>query len=119
MSKKGWIDTELFYHWLKNHFLKYAVPARPLLLIILDGHSSHFQPEVLQYAKTSEVLTPHTTHATQPLDAVVFVPLKQHWANVCHKYMQKNPGKRDNQISVLSPFQRSLDGDNKAFKCMC
>ena len=25
LSKKGWIDTELFYHWLQNHFLKYAV----------------------------------------------------------------------------------------------
>ena len=36
-------------------------------------------------------LPPHTTHASQPLDAAVFWPLKQHWANVCHKYMQ-NPG---------------------------
>ena len=45
-SKKGWIDRKLFYHCL-SHFLHYAVPARPLLLL-LDGHSSHFQPEVLR-----------------------------------------------------------------------
>ena len=95
LSKKGWIDTKLFYHWL-THFLLYAVPARPLLLL-LDGHSSHFQPEVLKEAKKRDVivfcLPPHTTHASQPLDAAVFGPLKQHWTNVCHKYMQKNPGK--------------------------
>ena len=52
---------------------------------------------MVKYAKESEVivfcLPPHTTHASQPLDAAVFGPLKQHWANACHKYMQKNPGK--------------------------
>jgi len=41
MSEKGWTDQELFLHWLK-HFLKYANPGRPLLLL-LDGHSSHFE----------------------------------------------------------------------------
>ena len=62
LSKKGWIDTELFYHWLKKHFLNYAVPARPLLLL-LDGHSSHFQPEVLKYAKECKV---HSVLLTSP-----------------------------------------------------
>ena len=64
LSKKGWIDTDLFYHWLKEHFLTYAVPGRPLLLL-LDGHSSHFQPEVLQYAKDNGVMVfclPPTQH---------------------------------------------------------
>ena len=35
LSKKGWIDTELFYHWLQNHFLKYAVLARPLYYYLM------------------------------------------------------------------------------------
>ena len=26
MSDKGWTNQELFQLWLKNHFLKYAVP---------------------------------------------------------------------------------------------
>ena len=34
MSGKGWTDQELFRHWLKDHFLKYAVASRPLLLLI-------------------------------------------------------------------------------------
>ena len=36
MSDKGWTDQELFRHWFKNHFLKYAKSGRPLLLL-LDG----------------------------------------------------------------------------------
>jgi len=50
LSAKGWVDTELFKGWLVNHFLKYAVGGRPLLLI-LDGHSGHYQPELIKYAK--------------------------------------------------------------------
>ena len=41
MSGKGWTDQELFRHWLKDHFLKYAVAQRPLFLL-MDGHSSHY-----------------------------------------------------------------------------
>ena len=43
-SANGWIDTELFHLWFSTHFLKYAVSSRPLLLV-LDGHSTHYQPE--------------------------------------------------------------------------
>ena len=96
LSAKGWVDTELFKGWLVNHFLKYAVGARPLLLI-LDGHSSHYQPELIKYAKENEVilvcLPPHTTHETQPLDTSVFRSLKQNWSQVCHKFFQTNPGR--------------------------
>ena len=44
-SQKGWMDTQLFKGWLTDHFLQFAVSARPLLPL-LDGHSSHFQPNL-------------------------------------------------------------------------
>ena len=95
-SQKGWVDTELFKVWLTDHFLQFAVSARPLLLL-LDGHSSHFQPELIHYAKDHDIivfcLPPHTTHESQPLDASVFRSLKQHWQEVAHSYMESNPGK--------------------------
>ena len=94
-SQKGWVDTELFKGWLTNHFLQFAVSARPLLLL-LDGHSSHFQ--LIHFAKDHDIilfcLPPHTTHESQPLDASVFRSLKQHWQNVSHSYTQSNPGKQ-------------------------
>ena len=96
LSDKGWITTDLFEAWLMEHFLQYAVSLRPLLLL-LDGHSTHYQPDVVRYAKENNVimlcLPPHTTHETQPLDCGVFAPLKSHWSAVCHDFTQKNPGK--------------------------
>ena len=63
-----------------EHFLQLAVRARPLI-IVLDGQSSQYQPELVQYAKEKDVipfcLPPHTTHESQPLDLNVFKPLKQ------------------------------------------
>ena len=50
LSSTGWVDTDLFKSWLTDHLLKYAVGGRPLLLI-LDGHSTHYQPELIKYAK--------------------------------------------------------------------
>ena len=78
-SDSGWITTKLFKSWLCDHFLKHAVSDRPLLLL-LDGHSTHYQLEVIRYARQQKVLMlclpPHTTHKFQPLDCTVFSPFK-------------------------------------------
>ena len=104
LSDNGWVNSELFEAWLSEHFLQHAVSARPLLLL-LDGHSTHYQPQLLRVAKENDVimlcLPPHTTHEAQPLDCGVFGPLKTHWSHVCHAYLQQNPGR------VITRFQFS------------
>ena len=96
LSDKGWIDTELFEQWFDHHFLHYAPPARPVLLL-LDGHSSHYQPSVVRKAAANGVilfcLPPHTTHLAQPLDKSIFSPLKTYWSQECQNYLAMNPGK--------------------------
>ena len=96
MSKQGWIDSGLFYLWLRELFLKNIPPIRPVLLL-LDGHSTHYTPEALREAQKEGViilcLPPNTTHAAQPLDVSFFGPLKKHWSSVCHSYVSENPGK--------------------------
>ena len=95
LSSKGWIDQELFHLWFTQHFIKYAPTSRPLLLL-MDGHSSHYCPETIRYALKEKVILftfpPNTTHLTQPLDKGVFGPLKLAWRDVCHKFIVKNPG---------------------------
>jgi len=79
MTGKGWTNQQIFFHWL-THFLKYANPGRPLLLL-LDGHSSHFELSSIELAREKKVeilcLPPHTTHESQSLDSAVFGPLKK------------------------------------------
>ncbi len=96
VSDNGWIDQELFKFWLSDHFLPNASSGRPLLLL-LDGHSSHFEPCTIQHARDCGVvmlcLPPHTTHECQPLDTSFFRSLKSHWQDFCHRFYQTNPGK--------------------------
>ena len=104
LSGSGWIDTELFELWFSQHFLAYAPPARPLLLL-LDGHSSHYQPGFVKQAAEEQVivfcLPPHTTHLTQPLDKGCFGPLKMFWRQECQAYLAAHYGK------VVTRFQFS------------
>ena len=96
LSDNGWIDTELFKQWFFQHFLCHARSSRPLLLL-LDGHGSHFNLDVVTMARENDViiyiLVPHTTHEMQPLDAAVFGPLKCTWQEACHNYVQSHPGR--------------------------
>ncbi len=95
-SPNGWIDTELFENWFFHHFLMYAPPVRPLLLL-MDGHSSHYSPTFVNKAAEEKVivfcLPPNSTHRTQPLDKGAFSPLKMMWREECHNFLSKNPGK--------------------------
>ena len=108
--KKGWIDRELFHGWLVEHFLKHDVASRPLLLL-LDGHSSHYEPATIKFAKENDViilcLPPHTTHETQPLDCSLFRPLKIHWREAVHDFYQKNPGKVISKLIFSGIFRQA------------
>ena len=59
-SDNGWINTELFESWVCELFIHNTVPGRPLLLL-LDGHSTHYQPDVVKFARHNYVLPP-TSH---------------------------------------------------------
>ncbi len=104
LSKNGWIDGDLFDLWFIRHFLAHAPPVRlrPLLLL-MDGHSSHYHPSVIHRAAEKKVvmfcLPPHSSH---PLDKRCFGPLKVHWRKECWEYTISHPGR------VVTRYQSCL-----------
>ena len=110
LSSSGWMDGDLFELWFTHHFLPYAPPTRPLLLL-LDGHSSHYQPNVVKKAAEEQVilfcLPPHTTHLTQPLDKGPFGPLKMYWREECQNYLVLNPGKTITRFQFSQLFSKA------------
>jgi hypothetical protein len=104
------MNQELFHSWFTAHFLQYAPSKRPLLLL-LDGHASHYCPKTIQIAAEKQVilfaLPPNTTHLTQPLDRTCFSPLKTEWKQECHKFRTNNPGKVVNRLEFSSIFARA------------
>ena len=105
MSDSGWSNLNIFENYLREHFLPYAKPTadRPVLLLY-DGHSSHVSPNVINWARSNNiilfVLPPHTSHLLQPLDVAVFGPLKKFYNHECAIFMRYNLGKTINKYYV-------------------
>ena len=53
-STNGWINTELFFGWLANHFGK-QVTIQPVVLLV-DGHNSHTDLEVAKFGSKNQIL---------------------------------------------------------------
>ena len=77
----------------------------------MDGHSSHFNPNVIEKAAEEGVimftLPPHTSHLTQPLDKGCFGPLKVHWRKECWDYITSNPGRVITRFQFSKLFHRA------------
>ena len=63
MGDKGWINTPLFNEWF-DHFLRHPPPGR-LLLLLLDGHSTHYELDTISKAMKQQIiilsLPPHSS----------------------------------------------------------
>lgn len=85
MTPTGYTNYELAMEWI-NHFNKHTRPKTvgAKRLLILDGHGSHHTREFIQYCEDNDIIPfgmpPHMTHLFQPLDVVVFQPLKHYYA---------------------------------------
>ena len=92
VSQNGWTDGKLALHWIIDNFdavTKEKAEGQSRLLL-LDGHCSHYTPELLQRAQAANIIIlaypPHCTHALQGLDVVCFGVMKQYWAEEVLKF---------------------------------
>jgi hypothetical protein len=84
-SINRWTNKELGYLWL----MKVFDPATKeeanglLRVLLLDGHSSHYSEEFLEYARKNNIILlgypPHCTHTLQGLDVICFAKMKTCW----------------------------------------
>lgn len=98
MSKKSaYVNAEIFFEWLSDHFL----PRKPLgtVMLILDGHTSHSSSvQMLEFCEMNGIilvcLPSHTTHYLQPLDRSVFKSLKHHFYSAVEKWQRNHPDRK-------------------------
>ena len=80
VSPNGWMTGPTFLDWMKSLFLPSLPSQQSPVLLILDGHKSHISYEVRLLAREHNVhllkLPQHLTHLLQPLDLLVFKPMK-------------------------------------------
>ena len=93
VSSSGYSNDQISLEWLKHfdqHTAKKAKSKNRLL--ILDGHGSHHTIEFIEYCNSHHILPfglpPHLTHLLQPLDVVVFQPLKHYHAKALDVFVR-------------------------------
>ena len=85
VTDSGYSNAELSLQWLQ-HFQRHIQKARKgkYVLLIMDNHGSHHSMEFIQYCWDHDIipfgLPANLTHLLQPLDVVVFQPLKHYHA---------------------------------------
>lgn len=89
--KTAYINSGIFFDWLKTHFLPRKPPGK--VLLIIDGHASHLNnPETLTFALSNDIeflcLPNHCTHYLQPLDRAVFKSLKLFFYQAASNWMK-------------------------------
>ena len=84
ISDNGYMDTTLFYVFIDQLFIPKTKHISGQKLLILDGHGSHLDINTIQLCRANNIhlycLPPHTTHIFQPLDVVIFHPVKSHFS---------------------------------------
>lgn len=95
-SDSGWINSEVFFEFISNHFLPYLKSCniiRPVVLFV-DGHRSHLTQQVSRLCDENGIilisLFPNATHILQPADVSVFKPLKAGWTAAVRDWKYKN-----------------------------
>ena len=116
-TKNGWMDTELFYMWLANHFVVHIPPARPVILLV-DGHSTHIDIQITKFCQGNQIilycLPAHTSHIVQPLDVAFFRPLKVNWRKAVKAYKDDNPGQTVTKQVFAKVFHSAWEASVKA-----
>ncbi|XP_021345515.1 uncharacterized protein LOC110445301 [Mizuhopecten yessoensis] len=117
-TKSGWMDTEVFFMWLANHFVT-AIPdlARPVVLLV-DSHSTHIDLQTTRFCRENKIilycLPAYASHIIQPLDVSFFGPLKLNWRKACKSYKDNNPGLTITKMFFAKVFHEAWVAYNKA-----
>lgn len=97
-SPSGWINAEIFYEWVANHFHQYLIAnhiPKPVLLLI-DGHTAHINIHTAEFCHTHNIilycLPPSASHILQPCDVGLFASMKTAWTQSVADFQASNIG---------------------------
>ena len=119
VSKKSYMNSEIFYEWIK--FFCQQVPDRSRKqMIFFDGHRSHVTEEVIQYAREQNIelfqFVSHTSHISQPLDVAVFHVFKSSYESALHMFSLTHGGLQPRKADLVEltkePLKKCLTEDN-------
>ena len=121
MSEKDCLSQVIGKQWMKTVFDPQTkdIANGHTHLLIVDGHSSHFAYELLDYASTHNIivicLPPHMTHALQILDVLGFAQFKHHYAQILDAHAHDGFGAMNKHAflqAIKEPFTKAFTVEN-------
>ena len=89
---------------LHQFLLKHNV-TRPVVLM-MDGHLGHYGLEIAEYCDQKEIqiwlFSAHMTHHLQPLDLVMFAPVKREMQSLSQAWIAANPGQTLSKYTMIT-----------------
>ena len=82
LSENGWTSGQAARQWIEDDFdaATQEKAQGHTRVLVMDGHSSHYTPELLHYCKDNNIIVLryplHCTHILQGLDVVCFAKMK-------------------------------------------
>lgn len=107
-NTNGWMDYETKTRWFRffKKYINAPVPSDKKHILLLDGHSSNLNADLIELAKENNVVViqfpPHLTHCLQPLDSCYFKTLK------CNIRKYKNKIQIKNQYDFIHMMETPL-----------
>ena len=88
-----------------HQFLLKHNTARPVILM-MDGHLGHYGLEIAEYCEQKEIqiwlFSAHMTHHLQPLDLVMFAPVKREMQSLSQAWIAANPGQTLSKYTMIT-----------------
>jgi len=93
----AWINDDIAYWWLTEMFLPQTKPSGTQYRILLfDNHSTHLSKQFEDECRKRRVITiplpAHTSDVLQPLDLIMFSPIKGKYKDKLYQLCELNDG---------------------------
>lgn len=96
ISDSGWMTSDIFFKYISKVFypwLEKSGITTPIILFV-DGHVNHRSLQLSEFCSEKKIVLvsfiPNATHICQPMDVVVFSPLKKKWSECLQIFRAQN-----------------------------
>lgn len=110
------MNTEVFYSYISKTFYPWLLQNKiyPPVILFVDGHVSHRSLKLTEFCHEKQIVLvsflPNTTHMCQPMDVVVFGPIKRKWSSNLQKFKIESRGEeRMSKVTFCDMLKRCLD----------
>jgi len=111
-SEKAWSNSDICLWWLNEIFIPQTRPqGSAYRMLLFDNHETHLTDEFLHNCRRQRIivlpLPPHTSDVLQPLDLIMFSPIKGKYKDKLYELAQLNDGSETKKKEFLYLYHQA------------